>query len=307
MVCWAIDLRSPASYAYPHAARSARSLMTTPDVAAAQSRLARATWRAGQHAELGPALLVLAAWVALVVSGGHSAGMDMGAHPASVWTAAAAGLPGWTLMTVAMMGPAALARFRDIGAAAAHPARATAGFALAYLAVWAVFGFGVLAAAAIAGIPGTRALALVLLAAVGWQLSPVKRRLLRVSHRKPGHRIAPDNSKRPPGSVSASSVSGKPGSVSGKPGSVSGKPGSRPGSVSGKAALAHGLRYGLCCLGACWCLMLVMVVAPAGQLLWLAGLSALITAERVFPVRESAAAAALGVAAVATLSIGGLF
>jgi predicted metal-binding membrane protein len=254
--------------------------MTTPDVADAQSRLARATWRAGQHAELGPALLVVAAWVALVLSGEHSAGMDMGAHPASVWTAAAAGLPGWTLMTIAMMGPAALARFRYVGAAAAHPARATAGFALAYLAVWAVFGFGVQAAAAsIAGVPGTRALALVLLAAVGWQLSPVKRRLLRGSHREPGQPAAPDNSKRR----------------------------RRPGSLSGKAALAHGLRYGLCCLGACWCLMLVMVAAPAGQLLWLAGLSALITAERAFPVRESAAAAALGVAALATLSIGGLF
>ena len=192
--------------------------------------------------------------------------------------AATAGLPGWTLMTVAMMGPAALARFRDIGGAAAHPARATAGFALAYLAVWAVFGFGVQAAAgAIAGVPGTQALALVLLAAVGWQLSPVKRRLLRASHRKPGHPAPSDNSKR------------------------------RPRSVSGTAALAHGLRYGLCCLGACWCLMLVMVAAPAGQLFWLAGLSAMITAERVFHVRESAVAAALGVAAAATLSIGGLF
>jgi predicted metal-binding membrane protein len=79
--------------------------------------------------------------------------------------------------------------------------------------------------------------------------------------------------------------------------------------VTAPPALGRGLRYGLCCLGSCWCLMLVMVAAPAGQLLWLAGLTALITAERA--VRNSRdvtrkAAAALGVAAVATLAVGGL-
>jgi predicted metal-binding membrane protein len=247
--------------------------MTTPDVVAAQSRLARAAWRAGLLAELGPAVLVLAAWAALVVSGRQGAGMDMGAHPDSAWKAAAAGLPGWMLMTVAMMGPAALARFRCIGSAAVHAARATAGFALAYLAVWAVFGLGVQAAAArFADVPGTQALALALLAAVAWQLSPVKRRLLRGSHRDPG--------------------------------------GPPAGALSGREAVGHGLRYGLCCLGACWCLMLVMVAAPAGQLLWLAGLTALVTAERVFPGTDAAArvaAAALGVALAATLAVGGLF
>jgi predicted metal-binding membrane protein len=172
-----------------------------------------------------------------------------------------------------MMGPAALPRFRYVGTAAARSARATAGFALAYLAVWAAFGFGAqAAAAATASVPSTRALALALLAAVAWQLSPVKRRLLRGGHR----------------TVSRPSA----------------------GAVSGKAAMAEGLRYGLCCLGACWCLMLVMLAAPAGQLLWLAGLTALVTAERA--VRETASAAraagaALGVALAATLAIGGLF
>lgn len=78
--------------------------------------------------------------------------------------------------------------------------------------------------------------------------------------------------------------------------------------MSGTAALAHGARYGLCCLGTCWCLMLVMVAAPVGAPLWLAGLTAAITAERVLaePAATRAAAAALGVAAVATLAVGGL-
>lgn len=84
-----------------------------------------------------PALVVGAAWAALVVlaaRGGRSAGMPMGAHPASVWDTAAA----------------------------------------------------------IVGVPGPGALALVLLAAAGWQLTPLKQKLLR-RHR--GHH---PRGRRPP-------------------------------------------------------------------------------------------------------------
>jgi len=218
--------------------------------------------------ELAPALAILAAWAALLLAARgqqQGAGMDMASHPANVWASAAAGLPSWMLMTVAMMGPAALARFRYVGRAAARPVRELAGFVVAYLAVWAAFGFLAQAiAAAIPGVPGPAALALTLLAAAAWQLTPVKRHLLR-RHKNPGQ-----------------------------------EPASSP--------LAGGARYGLCCVGACWSLMLVMVAAPTGQLLWLAGLTILITAERVFPnlVTPSAGAAALGVAAVATLAVAGL-
>jgi len=215
--------------------------------------------------ELAPALAILAAWASLLLFAGQHAGMDMGSQPDGVWGPAAAGLPSWMLMTVAMMGPAALARFRYVSRTAARPVRELAGFAVAYLSVWAAFGFLTQAiAAAIPGVPGPAALALTLLAAAAWQLTPVKRHLLR-RHKNPGQ-----------------------------------APASSP--------LAGGARYGLCCVGACWSLMLVMMAAPTGQLLWLAGLTMLVTAERVFPdlATPSAAAAALGVAAVATLAVAGL-
>jgi hypothetical protein len=149
--------------------------MTTPDAV-----------QATRHPELAPAFAVLAAWLVLLLASrpGQSMGMDMGTHPANVWPAAAAALSSWTLMTVAMMGPAVLPRFRHVGRASARPARAMAGFAIAYLAVWAAFGFLAQAiAAAIRGVPGPAALALTLLAAAAWQLTPVKRHLLR---RHPG-------------------------------------------------------------------------------------------------------------------------
>jgi predicted metal-binding membrane protein len=221
--------------------------------------------RASRFPALAPAFVVLAAWAALLVlavRGGQSAGMEMGARP-SPWDTAAAGLPFWLLMTLAMMGPAALVTVRCVARAGSRPGRAMAAFAVGYLSVWAAFGLGAQAgAAAIGGVPGPRALALALLAAAGWQLTPVKRNLLR-RHRSSGPQAA---------------------------------------------ALVHGLRYGVCCVGACWCLMLVMVAAPAGQLLWLAGLTALVTAERAFPDRVDplATAAVLGVAAVATLAVAGL-
>jgi predicted metal-binding membrane protein len=239
--------------------------MTTPDAVLGKPRVARAisSW-AIQQPELAPALAVLAAWVTLLLAGQRS-GMDMGSHHASVWASAAASLPSWMLMTVAMMGPAVLTRFRYVGRASARPVRALAGFAGAYLAVWAAFGFLAQAlAAAMPGVPGLAALALTLLAAAAWQLTPVKRHLLR-------------RHKNPVGAPASGTLAG--------------------------------VRYGLCCLGACWCLMLVMVAAPDGQLLWLAGLTVLITAERVVPDQAAAAraaAAALAVAAAATLAVAGL-
>ena len=220
--------------------------------------------RVRQHPVIVPALAILTAWATLVLAGQRSS-MQMSASSASAWASAAAGLPSWLLMTVAMMGPAVLPRFRYVGGAAARPFLALTAFAVAYLPVWAAFGFLAQAtAAALPGVPGPAPLALTLLAAAAWQLTPVRRHLLR-QHKNPAVAL--------------------------------------PGS-----ALAGGLRYGLCCLGACWCLMLVMLAAPSGQLLWLAGLTILITAERLSPasVTPNAAAAALGVAAVATLAVAGL-
>lgn len=239
-----------------------------------------------RHPELGPAAVVAAAWVTLLVlaaadaRGGGSAagmpGMDMGgaAAPHHAWTQAPAGLPAWLLMTVAMMGPAALGAIRHTGRNSLRwrRGRAMAEFSAAYLAVWAAFGLLALAAAAVVpGVPGPGALAVVLAAAAAWQLSPLKRRCMRGCHR---------SVPLPPRGWRAE-----------------------------KGALRFGLRNGLYCAGSCWCMMLVMAVAPGGQLLWTAGLTGIITAERVSPRPRKttrAAAALLGFATVAALAIGNL-
>jgi predicted metal-binding membrane protein len=238
--------------------------------------------------ELPAAAVVAAAWLALlamaapgVLAGHPAAGMaampGMGVRPAaSPVTAVAAGLPGWLLMTVAMMGPAALAGVRHTGLASLRwrRGRAMAGFAAAYLAVWAAFGVLALAAVALrpaAPVPGPAALATVLAAAAAWQLTPAKRRSLRACHR---------SVPLPPRGWRAE-----------------------------WGSLRFGVRNGAACLGSCWCLMLVMVAAPAGQVLWLAGLAGAVTAERLAPRPRATTrfiAVACAFAAVAVLATAGL-
>lgn len=239
-----------------------------------------------RHPELGAAAVVAAAWVTLVVLAARAggvlsgtagmAGMDMGSPvaPRSAWSSAAAGLPFWMLMTIAMMGPAALASVGHTGRSslAWRRRRAMAEFSAAYLAVWAAFGLlAQTAAATVPAVPGPAALAVVLAAATAWQLTPLKRRCLIACHRA---------MPLPPRGWRAE-----------------------------KGALRFGLRNGLSCLGSCWCLMLIMAVAPGGQLLWTAGLTGVVTAERLARQPRHAtraAAAALAFAAVATLAVGNL-
>jgi len=237
--------------------------------------------------ELPAAAAVAAAWLALLaaaardeLAGHQAAGMAAmpgmaGVHPAAV-VAAVTGLPGWVLMTVAMMGPAALVGVRHTGLNSLRwrRGRAMAGFAAAYLAVWAAFGALALAAAALftgAAVPGPAALAAVLAAAAAWQLTPAKRRCLRACHR---------SVPLPPRGWRAE-----------------------------WGSLRFGLRNGAACLGSCWCLMLVMVAAPAGQVLWMAGLAGAVTAERL-ALRPRAVTrfitVACAFAAVAVLSLAGL-
>jgi len=76
-----------------------------------------------------------------------------------------------------------------------------------------------------------------------------------------------------------------------------------------RGTLRFGLRDGLYCLGSCWCLMLVMVTAPGGQLLWTAGLTLVITSERVLPrprFTTRVVAVMLILAAIAALATGDL-
>jgi predicted metal-binding membrane protein len=76
-----------------------------------------------------------------------------------------------------------------------------------------------------------------------------------------------------------------------------------------QGALGFGLRNGLSCVGSCGCLMLVMAVAPGGQLLWTAALTAAATAEKLARRPRHATQATaflLGFATVATLAVGNL-
>jgi predicted metal-binding membrane protein len=181
-------------------------------------------------------------------------------------------LPQWLVMSVAMMGPLALAGVRHTGLNSFgwRRHRAMAEFGAGYLAVWCLFGGVALTAAAlIAGGADLAGLSVVLSAAVGWQLSPLKYRFLRECHRS--------------------------------------LPLPLRGWRAERGALEFGFRNGLSCLGSCWCMMLVMVVVPADHLVWTVALGCLATVEGLTPrprritrlVAAALAAAALGSVLVA--------
>lgn len=113
----------------------------------------------------GAAVVIALAWVGLLVRPGQH-----GAGPT--------GLPQWTVMTVAMMGPAALPGIRHTARNSLRwrRRRATAEFGLGYLAVWVGYGAVVLL---LPPVP----VGLALLGAAGWQLTPYKRRWMLECHR----------------------------------------------------------------------------------------------------------------------------
>lgn len=204
---------------------------------------------AATHPELGAAVVVATAWLVLLVrdlQGGQQAASMPGMSPSPSYQAIPAGLAYWMVMCVAMMGPAALGAVRHtaVNSLQWRRRRAMAEFAGGYLGVWAAFGLVVVTATTAApGVPGTVGLAVVLAAAAGWQLTVHKRRFLRDCHRSVPLPIR--------------------------------------GWAAERGAVRFGLRNGMACLGSCWCLMLVMAVAPAGQLFWTAAISTVICAERL--------------------------
>jgi predicted metal-binding membrane protein len=261
--------------------------MATAGIARPQPRWRNLRQLLVRHPELSAAAVVISAWVTLLVlaargahGGGSHVGMNempgMGSPPApnSAWSRAAAELPFWVLMVVAMMGPAVLAdlRYTGLNSLRWRRGRAMAEFSAAYLSVWTVFGLLALAGSAVVpGVPGPAPLAAVLAVAAAWQLTPLKRLCMRGCHRRLP--LAPR------------------------------------GWRADKGALWFGLHTGLYCLGMCWCLMLIMIAAPGGQLVWTLGLTGVITAERRLPRPRSlsrANATLLSFAAVATLAVGNL-
>jgi predicted metal-binding membrane protein len=204
--------------------------------------------------ELGASVVVVGAWVALLAlaaQGGHR-------HVSR-------GLPYWTLMTVAMMGPAALAGIRHTGLNSLRwrRGRAMAEFAAAYLAVWTAFGaLALTMATLVPAVPGSAAFAIVLAGAAAWQLSPLKRRWLRDCHRS--------------------------------------VPLPLRGWAAEWAALRFGLRNVAACIGSCWCLMLVMVVASG--LLWTVLVAGFVTAEKL--LQQPRRATRFGAAVLAIAAAG---
>lgn len=165
----------------------------------------------------------------------------------------------WQVMTAAMMLPSSLpqvARFVQMSRPAQHPQRMAAAFLASYAAVWT--GFAALAFLGDTGIhqlvrswpwlahhPWLIGAATFALAGI-FQFTPFKWRFLQACR---------------------SSTSFFP----------------RSFCTSAQIAWRSGLRYGQCCLGSCWALMLVMFGIGTGSLVWMAGLAGVMLVEKTVP------------------------
>jgi predicted metal-binding membrane protein len=200
-----------------------------------------------QRPELGASIIVVAAWLILVVDAIREGMMGVtSVHHMHARVPLVASLRDWVVMTIAMMGPAALGAVRHVGVNTLlwRRDRAIAEFATAYLPVWMAYGAILLVAIAqMPAVIGWSATSLTLALAAAWQLTPWKRRWLRDCHR---------SVPLPPRGWSAEIGS-----------------------------LRFGLRLGTACLGSCWCLMLVMALVPSNHLLWTAALTGVTTTERL--------------------------
>jgi predicted metal-binding membrane protein len=206
-------------------------------------------WR---HPEAVPAFVIGLAWLVLVSKGtrltmspqmgsGTPVEPDTSSRLASVLN----GVPGWTLMVVAMMGPSALAGLRHtaLNSLPWRRGRAMIEYATAYLAVWVVFGLPALSAAAfLQGFQRWIIVATILVVAAVWQFTRLKLKALRDCHRA----IA-----LPP-----------------------------RGKIAELATLRFGLRQGSACVRSCWCVMLTMTAVPDAHVAWTAVLAVVLTAER---------------------------
>jgi len=212
-------------------------------------------------------LIAAAAWVSVVRSslGGDDMMMTM-PMPATVADGLAF-VVSWGVMMTAMMLPSALPIISLYGAtqrSSAGTARKgvpAAVFALVYLALWAASGVPVYFVhtllMTLAGSTFAYAVAVILLAAGTFQLSPLKQVCLRAC-------------RSPLGFLLGHWRAGLRGS------------------------LALGWSHAVYCLGCCWALMLVLVAAGAMGLRWVLLIAALVAAEKLLPGGEWFARAAGG-------------
>jgi len=234
--------------------------------------------RLGGHAvrAVYAVLLVItaAAWthVLMAMPGGDMAGMDMMMTP--TWGDALAYVSAWTIMMAAMMLPSAApmiflyAAAQKSGVAGARAA-SVALFVLAYLTLWSLTGVAVyFASLGLMALDASKlayVVAAVLVGAGAFQLTPLKRVCLRHCRSPLGFLL-----------------------------------GHWRGGWSG--ALAMGWGHAVYCLGCCWALMVVLVVAGAMGLPWVLLIACVVAAEKLLPGGEwiarliGIALAALGLA-----------
>jgi predicted metal-binding membrane protein len=187
-------------------------------------------------------------WICKV--GLHEAGThgDAGGGHGGGFSAASllAAAPMWALMSAAMMVPSTLPTVRHV---AVHSIwwrrrRATGEFVLAFLAVWVLFSVLVLGAlGSWRAASSGWALAGALALAAAWQLTPFKQRALRACHRP---------SPLPPQGWRASLGTAR-----------------------------FGWRDGAACVASCWAMMAAAALAGPTALLWMGGVAAVVTAEKL--------------------------
>lgn len=214
----------------------------------------------------GVSLLVLMSWWYVAKGAGMDTSMDAVRSPPL-----GALITMWWLMMVAMMLPSATpalllyARVRQIRSRDSGIA-ATWVFLAGYLGVWLLFSL----AAAIAqnlltgpsmAFANHRAQGAVLIAAGLYQLSPLKSACIGLC-RSPAEFI------------------------------------SRHWQPGWEGAVRLGLRHGIYCLGCCWMLMALLFVGGVMNLLWVVGLTLIVTIEKVAP-RGPMIGKAAGVALIA--------
>ena len=158
----------------------------------------------------------------------------------------ASGLVVWVLMSVVMMGPAAVPGIHHVrqNSLRWRRGRAAVEYAGGYLLVWVAAGALTLLVLRWVGVGPSLAMApLVLAAAAAWQLTPMKWTCLRACHRS--------------------------------------VPLPARGWAAERAAIRFGTLNGSACVGSCWWLMLAMVLAPGPHLELMAVTTAAVTAERL--------------------------
>jgi predicted metal-binding membrane protein len=224
-------------------------------------------------------VLAIGAWIGLVmVAHGDAsvAGPDAHAvghqitesHLPGAFPGGLSAVGHWLLMSAAMMLPSTVPAVRHtaFNSLRHRRHRAVAVFAAAYLAVWLAFGAVGGPLVSWLGRPSANVLAAALGIAATWQLTRYKRRFLRAC----GVTVP-----LPPRGLKADA-----------------------------ACARYGLRYGAACVGSCWALMGVMLVATRYALPLMALLSGIVWMERLlsrgtrFGPRT---AAALGMAGLATV------